>query len=62
MYILRINVTFQTCSFLCIKQFCIITFFRISYNLSEKWNLDIDFFQVLTYYNFLKFGLIKKCC
>ena len=23
--------------------------FRISYNLAGKWNLDIDFFQVLTF-------------
>ena len=26
-----------------------MTFFRISYNSTGKWNLDIDFFQVLTY-------------
>ena len=38
----------------------IITFFRISYNLTEKWNLDIDFFQVLTYFSFPNFSLIKK--
>ena len=38
-----------------------ITFFRNSYNLTGKWNLDIDFFQVYTYCNFLNFGLIEKC-
>ena len=43
----------QACRSLCSKQqFHIITFFRISYNLTKKWNLDIDFFQVLTYSNF----------
>ena len=31
-------------------------FFRISYNLIRKWNLDIDFFQVLTYCNFPNFS------
>ena len=40
---------FKFVGFFCSKQFCIITFFRISYNSTEKWNLDIDFFQVLTY-------------
>ena len=28
-------------------------FNRISYNLTGKWKLEIDFFQVLTYFNFL---------
>ena len=37
-----------------------MTFFRISYNLTEKWNLDMNFFQVLTFCNFPDFGLIKK--
>ena len=36
------------------------TFLRISYNLTGKWNLDIDFFQDLTYYNFPDFSLIEK--
>ena len=31
------------------------------YNLTEKWNLDIDFFQDLTYCNFPNFSLIEKC-
>ena len=35
----------QTCRSLCSKQFCIITFFHISYSLTEKWNFDIDFFS-----------------
>ena len=43
------------------KQFFTITFFRILYNLIEKGNLDIDFFQVLTYCNFPNFSLIEKC-
>ena len=34
------------------KQFCTIAFFRISYNFTKKWNLDIDFFQVSTYFFF----------
>ena len=38
-----------------------MTFFRILYNLSGKWNLDIDFSQVLTYCNFPNFSLIEKC-
>ena len=38
-----------------------MTFFRISYNLTGKWNLDIDFFKVLTYCNFPDFGLIEQC-
>ena len=38
-----------------------ITFFRISYNLTGKWNLGIDYFQVITYCNFPNFGLIEKC-
>ena len=37
------------------------TFLRISYNLTGKWNLDIDFFQVLTYCKFSNFRLIEKC-
>ena len=32
------------------------TFFRISYNLTEKWNLDINFFQVLIYCKFPNFS------
>ena len=36
---------FKTCRSLCSKQFCIITFFRISSNLTEECNLDIDFFK-----------------
>ena len=36
-------------------------FFCISFNLTGKWNLDIDFFQILTYYNFPNFNLIEKC-
>ena len=36
-------------------------FFRISYNLTGKWNLDIDFFKVSTYHNFPNFNLIGKC-
>ena len=50
----------QTCRSLCSKQFCMITFFRISYYLTGKWNLGIDFFQVLTYCNFPNFSLIEK--
>ena len=51
----------NTYIFICSKKFRIITFFRVSYNLTGKWNLDIDFFQVLTYCNFPSFGLIEKC-
>ena len=36
-------------------------FFRISYNLTGKWNLDIDFFKVSTYHNCPNFNLIGKC-
>ena len=54
------NVTNQICRSFRSKQFCIITFFCISYNLTGKWNLDIDFFQVLTYCNFPNFDLIEK--
>ena len=38
-----------------------IHFFAISYNLTEKWNLDIDNFIVLTYCNFPNFSLFEKC-
>ena len=38
-----------------------ITFFHISYNLTEKWNFDIDFYQVLTLCNISNFDLIKEC-
>ena len=55
------NFAVQTCRSLCSEQFCTITFFRISYNLTGKWNLDIDFFQVLTHCNFPNFSLIEKC-
>ena len=37
------------------------TFFHILYNLTGKWNFDIDFFQVLTCCNISNFGLIKEC-
>ena len=60
-YILLKNVVVKTCRYLCSKQFCIVTFFRISLNLTGKWNLDIDFFQVSTYCNFPNFSLIEKC-
>ena len=43
-YILKNTVSIQICRSCCSKQFCIITFFRIPYNLTEKWNLDIGFF------------------
>ena len=33
-------------------------FFRILYNLTGTWNLDIEFFQVLIYCNFRNFGSI----
>ena len=59
-YILWKNVVIQICRSFSSKQFCIIIFFRISYNLTEKWNLDIDFFQVLTYCNFPNFSLVEK--
>ena len=42
------NVAIQIGRSFCSKQFCMITFSRISYNLSGKWNLDIEFFHVLT--------------
>ena len=38
-----------------------ITFFRILYNLTGKWNSDIEFFQVLICCNISNFDLIKKC-
>ena len=50
----------QTCRSLCSKQFCIINFLRISYNLTGKLNLSIDFFQILTYFDFPNCSLIKK--
>ena len=33
----------------------------MSYKLSEKWNLDTDFFQVSTYCEFLNLSSIKNC-
>ena len=38
-----------------------ITFFHISYNLTGKWKIDNDFFQILTRCNIFNFGLIKEC-
>ena len=38
-----------------------ITFFHISYNLTGKWNFDIEFFQVLTFCNIFNYVLIKEC-
>ena len=35
-------------------------FFRISYNLTGKWNLDIDFFQVLNYRSKVQVDLLFK--
>ena len=35
-------------------------FFRISYNLTEKWNLGIDFYQILTHCNFSNLSLIEN--
>ena len=32
--------------------------YHISYDLSGKWNLDINFFQVLTFCNIPNFSLI----
>ena len=37
-----------------------VTFFSISNNLNGKWNLDIDFLQVLTYGNILNFDSIEN--
>ena len=37
------------------------TLLHISYNLTGKWNFNIDFFQVLTCCNIINFGLIKEC-
>ena len=45
--------------FYVVKNFVSQLFFRISYNLTGKWNLDIDFFQVLTYCKLPNFSLIK---
>ena len=50
----------QVCRSFCSKQFCIIILCRILYNLTGKRNLDIDFFQALTYCIFPNFGLIEK--
>ena len=44
-----------------VNNFVSYFFSRISYNLTGKWNLDIDFFQVLTNCNFPNFSLIQKC-
>ena len=44
-----------------VNNFISYLFFRISYNLTEKWNLDINFFQVSTYYDFPNFSFIEKC-
>ena len=49
-------IEIQTCRSLYSKQF-----FRLSLNLTGKWNLDIDFFQVLTYCNFFNYSFIEKC-
>ena len=46
----------QTCRSLCSKKFFITTFSRILYDLTEKWNLDIDFYKILIYCNFPKFS------
>ena len=37
-----------------------ITFFHISYDLTGKWNFDIDFFHVLTCCNISNFDLIEN--
>ena len=37
------------------------TFFRISYNLTGKWNFDIDFFRIWICCKIFNFDLIKKC-
>ena len=44
-HLIKKNAAVQLRSFFCSEQFCIITFFRISYNLIGKWNL-------LTFFNF----------
>ena len=49
------------CKSICSIQFSNKTFFRISYDLSRKWNLEIYFFQVEIQCNFPNFGLIEKC-
>ena len=54
-------VAIPICRPFCSKQFYFRTFFRISYSLTGKQNLNINFFQVLTYYNIPNFGLIEKC-
>ena len=60
LYILLKNVSIQICRSFCSKQYCTITFCRISYNLTKKWNIGIDFFQVLTLCNFPNFGSNEK--
>ena len=44
-----------------VNNFVLLYFVCNSCNLIGKWNLDIDFFQVLTYYNFPNFDLVEKC-
>ena len=55
------NIAIKICRSFYSKQFCIITFFRISYSLTGKWNFHIDYFQVLTYCDSSNFSLIEKC-
>ena len=43
-----------------INNFVSPLFFRMSFNLTGNWNLDNEFFQVLTYCIFPNFSLIKK--
>ena len=42
------NVRIQICRTFSIKPFCMITFFRISYSLTEKWICIIDYYIVIT--------------
>ena len=51
------NVTIQICRSLCRKYYCMITFFRVSYNLTGKWNFDIDFFRIWICCNISNFDL-----
>ena len=39
------NVCVKICKSFSIKKFFIITFFRFSYTLTQKWNFTIDFLK-----------------
>ena len=53
---------FKFVHFFTVSNFVSKLFFRISYSSTGKYNFDINFFQVLTYFNCSNFGSIAKYC